>query len=60
MHQRKNDGTRLLRWLNSLKMTSFRKNAVFLKISYLKPLITCKKHFEMILRNLPLDECEIQ
>ena len=26
----------------------------------LRPLNTCKKHFETILLNLPLDECVIQ
>ena len=41
MHQRKNDGTRLLRWLNRLKMTSFRKNAVFENI-----ILKALDHFE--------------
>ena len=40
-------------------MTTFIKNAI-LKKHHLKPLSTCKKHFEMILLNLPLDECKIQ
>ena len=34
---------------------------IFLKkTQHLKSLNTCKKHFEMILLNLPPDECKVQ
>ena len=49
----------LVRWLDRLKNDDIhQKYDVFRK--YLKPLNTCKKHFGMILLNLPLDECKIQ
>ena len=33
---------------------------MFLKTYYLKPLNTCKMHFETIFLNLSLDDCKIQ
>ena len=47
-------------WLNSLKNYDIHKNTKFLKTSYLKPLNTCKKHFQTILLNFPPDKCKIQ
>ena len=36
------------------------KNTLIFLKKIFNPLNTCKKHFEMILLNLPLDECKIQ
>ena len=42
-----------------LKYGDFHEKFNFLKIQDLRPLNTCQKHFEMILPNFPLAECEI-
>ena len=47
-------------WLNSLKNYDIHKNTKFLKTSYLKPLNTCKKHFQTILLNFPLDSVKFK
>ena len=49
----------VLRWYRTLKYDGFHEKFNFLKIQDLRPLNTCQKHFEMILPNFPLDECEI-
>ena len=48
-----------VRWYGTLKYGDFHEKFNFLKIQDLRPLNTCQKHFEMILSNFPLDECEI-
>ena len=48
-----------LRWYDTLEYGDFHENFNFLTIQNLRPLNTCQKHFEMILPNFPLDECEI-
>ena len=47
-----------LRWYGTLEYGDFQEFN-FLTIQDLRPLNTCQKHFEMILPNFPLDECEI-
>ena len=48
-----------LRWYGTLEHGDFHEKFNFLKIQDLRPFNTCQKHFEMILPNFPLDECEI-
>ena len=48
-----------LRWNGTLKYGDFHEKLNFLKIQDLWSLNTSQKHFEMILPNFPLDECEI-
>ena len=49
-----------LRWYGTLIYGDFHEKFYFLKIQDLRSLNTCQKHFEMILPNFPLDECEIE
>ena len=49
----------LLRRDGTLKYGVVHEKFNFLKIKDLRPLNTCQKHFETILPNFPLDECEI-
>ena len=49
----------LLRLYGTLKYGDFHEKFNFLKIQDVRPLNTCQKHFETILPNFPLDECEI-
>ena len=49
----------LLKWYSTLEYGEFHEKFNFLTIQDLRPLNTCQKHFEMILPNFPLDECEI-
>ena len=46
-------------WYGTLKYGDFLEKFNFLKIQGLRPLNTCQKHFEMILPDFPLDQCEI-
>ena len=48
-----------LRWYGTLEYGDFHEKFNFLTIQDLRPLNTCQKHFEMILPNFPLDECEV-
>ena len=48
-----------LRWYGTLEYYDFHEKFNFLTIQDLRPLNTCQKHFEMILPNFPLDECEV-
>ena len=41
------------------KYGDFHEKFNFLKIQGLRPLNTCQKHFEMMLPDFPLDQCEI-
>ena len=47
-----------LRWYGTLDYGDFHEKFNFFTIQDLRPLNTCQKHFEMILPNFPLDECE--
>ena len=49
----------LLRWYDTLKYGDSHEKFNFMKIEDLRPLNTCQKHFQTILPNFPLDECEI-
>ncbi len=49
-----------LRWYGTLKYGDFHEKFNFLKIQDLRPLNTSQKHFEMIMPNFSLDECEIE
>ena len=49
----------ILRWYGTLEYGDFHEKFNFFTIQDLRPLNTCQKHFEMILPNFPLDECEI-
>ena len=48
-----------LRWYGTLEYGDFHEKFNFFTMQDLRPLNTCQKHFEMILPNFPLDECEI-
>ena len=48
-----------LRWYDTLKYGDAQEKFNFMKIEDLRPLNTCQKHFQTILPNFPLDECEI-
>ena len=52
-------GISFFREQHTLKYGDVHEKFNFLKIQDLRPLNTCQKHFEMILPNFPLDECEI-
>ena len=49
----------LLRWHDTIKYGDAHEKFNFTKIEDLRPLNTCQKHFQTILPNFPLDECEI-
>ena len=49
----------ILRWYDTLKYGDAQEKFNFMKIEDLRPLNTCQKHFQTILPNFPLDECEI-
>ena len=49
-----------LRWLDGIKNDDIHQKYDVFRNIILKPFNTCKKHFEVILLNLPLDECKIQ
>ena len=52
----------LNRYITRLKVVKYgdaHEKFNFLKIEDLRPLNTCQKHFQTILPNFPLDECEI-
>ena len=51
--------TPALRWYDTLKYGDAQEKFNFMKIEDLRPLNTCQKHFQTILPNFPLDECEI-
>ena len=48
-----------LRWHDTLKYGDAHEKFNFMKIEDLRPLNTSQNHFQTILPNFPVDECEI-